>query len=77
MKQFPGLEFGSRRSGGRHFGARRRQRGATALEYALVLAFVAVAVLGALQLLSGNLTDAIESVGGTVNEAATSDFSGG
>lgn len=58
-------------------GSRRRQRGATALEYALVLAFVAVAVLGALQLLSGNLTDAITNVGSTVNDAATSDFKGG
>lgn len=58
-------------------GSRRRQRGATALEYALVLAFVAVAVLGALQLLSGNLTDAITSVGGKVNEAADNDFKGG
>lgn len=58
-------------------GARRQQRGATALEYALVLAFVAVAVLGALQLLSGNLTGAIESVGENVNKAAEADFKGG
>lgn len=58
-------------------GGRRRQRGATALEYALVLAFVAVAVLAALQLLSGNLTDAITNVGSKVNEAAESDFGGG
>lgn len=56
---------------------RRARRGATALEYALVLAFVAVAVLGALQLLSGNLTDAITTVGGTVNEAASSEFTPG
>jgi pilus assembly protein Flp/PilA len=57
-------------------GSRRSQRGATALEYALVLAFVAVAVLAALQTLGGNLTGAIEAVGGNVTDAASADFSG-
>lgn len=54
----------------------RSQRGATALEYALVLAFVAVAVLGALTTLGGELTSAIETVGGNVTNAADADFSG-
>jgi pilus assembly protein Flp/PilA len=56
--------------------SRRSQRGATALEYALVLAFVAVAVLGALTTLGTELTGAIETVGGNVSEAADADFSG-
>jgi Flp pilus assembly pilin Flp len=56
--------------------SRRSQRGATALEYALVLAFVAVAVLGALTQLGGELTGAIETVGGNVTNAADADFSG-
>jgi len=54
--------------------SRRAKRGATALEYALVLAFVAVAVLGALSLLGGNITNAITNVGGTVTDAVDSDF---
>jgi Flp pilus assembly pilin Flp len=57
-------------------GNRRRQRGATALEYALVLAFVAVAVLGALSVLSDDLTSTIETVGGKVTEAGNSEFTG-
>jgi pilus assembly protein Flp/PilA len=57
-------------------GSRRAKRGATALEYALVLAFVAVAVLGALSTLGGNLTDTIETVGGKVTDAADNDFTG-
>ncbi len=56
--------------------SRRSQRGATALEYALVLAFVAVAVLGALTTLGGELVSAIETVGGNVTSAADADFSG-
>ncbi len=54
--------------------SRRSRRGATALEYALVLAFVAVAVLGALTVLSGNITQAITDVGGTVETAVADDF---
>lgn len=57
-------------------GSRRAKRGATALEYALVLAFVAVAVLGALTALGGKLTDAIGAVGDNVTSAADADFSG-
>jgi len=54
--------------------SRRARRGATALEYALVLAFVAVAVLGALSVLGGNITTAITDVGSTVGDAVDSDF---
>ena len=54
--------------------SRRSQSGATALEYALVLAFVAVAVLGALTTLGGELTDAIGAVGSNVTNAAEADF---
>lgn len=49
--------------------ARRARRGATALEYALVLAFVAVAVLGALTTLGGSITGAITNVGDSVDNA--------
>jgi Flp pilus assembly pilin Flp len=48
---------------------KRRQRGATALEYALVLAFVAVGVLAALNSLSGSLLTTIQGVGTTVSGA--------
>lgn len=51
-------------------GSRRSERGATALEYALVLAFVAVAVLGALSTLGDSLTETITGVGATVQTAA-------
>lgn len=51
-------------------GSRRSKRGATALEYALVLAFVAVAVLGALSTLGDSLTETITGVGETVQTAA-------
>jgi Flp pilus assembly pilin Flp len=50
-------------------GRRRGQRGATALEYALVLAFVAVGVLAALNSLSGSLLATIQGVGTTVSGA--------
>ena len=53
-------------------GPRRSKRGATALEYALVLAFVAVAVLGALSTLGQSLTQTITGVGETVAGAAAS-----
>lgn len=49
--------------------SRRGQRGATALEYALVLAFVAVGVLAALNTLSGSLQTTIQGVGTTVSGA--------
>lgn len=45
------------------------RRGATALEYALVLAFVAVGVVAALNILSGNVQGSITSVGTKVQAA--------
>lgn len=52
----------------------KRRRGATALEYALVLAFVAVAVLAAMNLLSTNLSNSIGTVGTKVTSAVNDDF---
>lgn len=54
--------------------AKKSRRGAIALEYALVLAFVAVAVLAALIGLGAKLTTAIDTVGTTATESATSSF---
>ena len=59
----------------RALGSRKSRRGATALEYALVLAFVAVAVLAAMTTLGGNITSAITSVGTKVQTAVADDFS--
>jgi Flp pilus assembly pilin Flp len=50
--------------------SRKGRRGATALEYALVLAFVAVVVVAALNLLSPKLKTAISSVGDNATAAA-------
>lgn len=47
----------------------RARRGATALEYALVLAFVAVGVVAALNLLSRDVQGSITSVGKKVQGA--------
>lgn len=47
----------------------RQKRGASALEYALVMAFVAVGVLAALNALSGNVRRSMNSVGRTVAAA--------
>jgi Flp pilus assembly pilin Flp len=50
-------------------GLRRRQRGASALEYALLLAFVAVGVLAGINTLSTNVKNTMTSVGRTVTAA--------
>lgn len=50
----------------------RARRGATALEYALVLAFVAVGVVAALNILSGDVQGSITSVGKKVQGAPNS-----
>jgi pilus assembly protein Flp/PilA len=44
--------------------------GATAIEYGLIAALVAVAIVGGLQALSGSLTGAFNKVATTVNGAA-------
>jgi|GEM_PF-1988666 len=54
--------------------SRKSRRGAIALEYALVLAFVAVAILAALISLGGKLTTTIDKVGDKTATAADSTF---
>ncbi len=58
----------------RKISGNKSRRGAIALEYALVLAFVAVAVLAALIGLGGKLTNTIDAVGNKTNDAANSTF---
>jgi len=50
---------------------RKARRGAVALEYALVLAFVAVAVLAAMNSLGGKLKSTIDTVGTNTQTAVT------
>lgn len=52
--------------------SRKSRRGATALEYALVLAFVAVVVLAALVALGGTLTNTMTTIGTKVTKAGSS-----
>lgn len=54
--------------------SKKARRGATALEYALVLAFVAVAVLAALTTLGGDISSAITTVGGKTTTSVDSTF---
>ena len=49
--------------------SRRARKGATALEYALVLAFVAVAVLAALQVLGTGITGAMTATSAKITTA--------
>jgi pilus assembly protein Flp/PilA len=44
----------------------RSDRGATAVEYGLMVALIAVVIIGAVVLLGGNLTDMFEGVAGDV-----------
>ena len=53
--------------------SKKARRGATALEYALVLAFVAIAVLAALRGLGGDITSAIGVIGQKTVDTATDD----
>ena len=71
------LQFTSLLARRAHSSARRRahssaRRGATALEYALVLAFVAVGVVAALNTLSTDVQSSITSVGTKVKGAPAS-----
>ncbi len=50
---------------------RKARRGAVALEYALVLAFVAIAVLAAMNLLGKRLSTSIDTVGKNTLTAVT------
>ncbi len=46
--------------------------GATAIEYGLIAALVAVAIIGVLGTLGGNLTDTFQNVADTLDNAASS-----
>ncbi len=48
---------------------RKSERGATAIEYGLIAALVAVAAIGALTALGGNLTDIFNNVSDTLETA--------
>jgi Flp pilus assembly pilin Flp len=45
---------------------RQRERGQTMAEYAVVLAVITIAVIGALAYLAGGITDTLNSVTGTL-----------
>ncbi|HLZ68794.1 MAG TPA: Flp family type IVb pilin [Dehalococcoidia bacterium] len=45
---------------------RRQQHGQGLVEYALILAFVAIAAIGALGILSGGINGIFTSIGGTL-----------
>lgn len=57
--------------------SRKARRGATALEYALVLAFVAVAVLAGMNLLGASLRTTLQTVGTNTQTAVTTGVTGG
>ena len=46
------------------------ESGATAIEYALIAALIAVAIIGAVQALGGNITTAFNQIGSTLSGAA-------
>ena len=52
--------------------ARKSRRGAIALEYALVLAFVAVSIVTILVALGGKLTTTVNGIGDTTATASSS-----
>lgn len=45
------------------------RKGVTALEYGLIAALIAVAIIGALQLLGGNLSDAFTNIAANIGSA--------
>jgi pilus assembly protein Flp/PilA len=48
----------------------RDESGAAAAEYALILALVAVAIVGALTSLGGDIGNAFNNIGGSIKSAA-------
>ena len=46
---------------------RRNDKGATAIEYGLIAALVAVVIITALTLLGDNLTSTFDNIGGALN----------
>lgn len=47
-------------------GVARREEGATAVEYALMVALIAVVIIGAVFVLGGNLNETFEEVGDSI-----------
>ena len=45
------------------------ESGATAIEYGLIAALIAVAIIGAVGMLGDSITDAFESISDTLDEA--------
>ncbi len=52
------------------FATRRSDEGATAVEYGLMVALIAVAIIGAVTLLGGHLSTLFTSVGNAVDKTA-------
>ena len=50
----------------------RDEKGATAIEYGLIAALIAVAAMGALSAIGGNLDNTFQSVDDTLTEAQAS-----
>ena len=48
----------------------KNESGATAIEYGLIAALVAVAIIGALKLLGGDLTNTFNAVAGNLTNAS-------
>jgi pilus assembly protein Flp/PilA len=53
----------------------KNESGATAIEYGLIAALVAVAIIGALKLLGGDLTNTFNAVADNLTNASRSDVS--
>jgi len=46
------------------------ESGATAIEYGLIAALIGAALIGALEMLEGNISGLFRSIGGTIGEHA-------
>ena len=49
----------------------REEKGATAVEYGLMVGLIAVAIITAVMFLSGELSDLFNSIGGELQDAGT------
>ena len=50
---------------------KREEKGATAVEYGLMVGLIAVAIIGAVMFLSEELSGLFDSIGGSLEDAAT------
>ena len=48
----------------------REEEGATAIEYALIAALIAIAIVGALQSAGGSISNLFENISSTLDDAA-------